>query len=101
MNNQLRARSGLDTGIWLLRDAHERLHPAYFVEKVGPSGLLAHWLLKMPFLRVATRSLNPEASAQNKEINLKRLLFCRGNPSHRPVESTVDCSPSNPMQTTD
>ena len=33
----------------------------------------------MPFLRAATRNLSPEPSAQSKDFNLKRVLFCRGN----------------------
>ncbi len=35
--------------------------------------------LKTPFLRAATRNLNLESSAQSKDFNLKRVLFCRGN----------------------
>jgi hypothetical protein len=49
------------------------------VEKVGPSRLPAYWLLKTPFLRAATRNLCPQSSAQSKDFNLKRILFCRGN----------------------
>ncbi len=33
----------------------------------------------MHFLRAATRNLSPKSSAQSKDFNLKRLLFCRGN----------------------
>jgi hypothetical protein len=29
-------------------------------------------------LRTATRNLSPESSAQSKDFNLKRVLFCRG-----------------------
>jgi hypothetical protein len=49
------------------------------VEKVGPSRHPSYWLLKMPFFRAATRNLGPEPSAQSKDFNLKRVLFCCGN----------------------
>jgi len=51
------------------------------VEKVGPSRLPGYWLLKTPFLRTAMRNLSSESSAQRKDFNLKRVLFCRGNHS--------------------
>lgn len=51
------------------------------VEKVGSSRLPTHCLLKMLFLRAATRNPSPESSAQSKDFNLKRVLFCSGSHS--------------------
>ena len=75
------------------------------VEKVDSSRSPAYWLLKTPFLRAATRNLSSESSAQSKDFNLKRVLFCRGNhgrlfQQNRPfsVDHGYNTCWSNPMQ---
>ena len=49
------------------------------VEKVDLSLLPVYWLLKKPFLRAATLNPGTESSANSKNFNLKRALFCREN----------------------